>query len=164
LRSFATISFTRFCCGLFLIHSIRFDRIALTVDVRDGSQFADVRRDDLIAELLPLLAGPDRNTFPPPPRRVPEASGKPGQLAFSHSAQGACCQLGSGTARVIRILPRPSADVLMLLANVRGGINSLMAEVMEDHIRHHLLSTERNSTPPHELAEDMIDLVRAYLK
>jgi hypothetical protein len=45
----------------------------------------------------------------------------------------------------------------MLLANVRGGINSLMAEVMEDHIRHHLLSTERNSTPPHELAEDMID-------
>ena len=55
------------------------------------------------------------------------------------------------------------ADVLMLLANVRGGINSLMAEVMEDHIRHHLLSTERDSTP-HELAEDMIDLVRAYLK
>ena len=29
---------------------------------------------------------------------------------------------------------------------------------------HHLLSTERNLTPPHELAEDMIDLVRAYLK
>jgi len=57
---------------LFLIHSIRFDLIALAVDVRDGSQFADVRHDDLIAELLPLLAGPDRNTFPPPPRRVPE--------------------------------------------------------------------------------------------
>jgi DNA-binding FrmR family transcriptional regulator len=56
------------------------------------------------------------------------------------------------------------ADVLMLLANVRGGINSLMAEVLEDHIRHHLLSTERQLTPPHELAEDMIDLVRAYLK
>jgi DNA-binding FrmR family transcriptional regulator len=56
------------------------------------------------------------------------------------------------------------ADVLMLLANVRGGINSLMAEVMEDHIRHHLLSPERTLTPPQELAEDMIDLVRAYLK
>jgi DNA-binding FrmR family transcriptional regulator len=52
----------------------------------------------------------------------------------------------------------------MLLANVRGGINSLMAEVMEDHIRHHLLSPERTLTPPQELAEDMIDLVRAYLK
>ena len=56
------------------------------------------------------------------------------------------------------------ADVLMLLANVRGGINSLMAEVLEDHIRHHLLSLERSAAPPHELAEDMIDLVRAYLK
>jgi DNA-binding FrmR family transcriptional regulator len=52
----------------------------------------------------------------------------------------------------------------MLLANVRGGINSLMAEVLEDHIRHHLLSPEKASVPPNELAEDMIDLVRAYLK
>jgi DNA-binding FrmR family transcriptional regulator len=56
------------------------------------------------------------------------------------------------------------ADVLMLLANVRGGINSLMAEVLEDHIRLHLLSSEETSTQPVELAEDLIDLVRAYLK
>jgi DNA-binding FrmR family transcriptional regulator len=52
----------------------------------------------------------------------------------------------------------------MLLATVRGGINSLMAEVLEDHIRLHLLSGERSAAPPQELAEDMIDLVRAYLK
>jgi len=56
------------------------------------------------------------------------------------------------------------ADILMLLANVRGGINSLMAEVLEDHIRLHLLGSGKSSTPPHELAEDLIDLVRAYLK
>jgi DNA-binding FrmR family transcriptional regulator len=56
------------------------------------------------------------------------------------------------------------ADVLMLLANVRGGINSLMAEVMEDHIRLHLLPSEKSFAPPEELAEDLIDLVRAYLK
>jgi DNA-binding FrmR family transcriptional regulator len=56
------------------------------------------------------------------------------------------------------------AELLMLLANVRGGINSLMAEVLEDHIRLHLLSAERTSAPPNELAEDLIDLVRAYLK
>lgn len=56
------------------------------------------------------------------------------------------------------------ADILMLLANVRGGINSLMAEVLEDHIRLHLLGVAKSSTPPHELAEDLIDLVRAYLK
>jgi DNA-binding FrmR family transcriptional regulator len=56
------------------------------------------------------------------------------------------------------------ADVLMLLANVRGGINSLMAEVLEDHIRLHLLSTDETLKHPDELAEDLIDLLRAYLK
>ena len=56
------------------------------------------------------------------------------------------------------------ADVLMLLANVRGGVNSLMAEVLEDHIRLHLLSPEKDVTHPYDLAEYLIDLVRAYLK
>ena len=56
------------------------------------------------------------------------------------------------------------ADVLMLLANVRGGINSLMAEVLEDHIRLHMLSNEKSTMPSVELAEDLISLVRAYLK
>jgi DNA-binding FrmR family transcriptional regulator len=56
------------------------------------------------------------------------------------------------------------ADVLMLLANVRGGVNSLMAEVLEDHIRLHMLTPDKNTLPSHELAEDLIDLVRAYLK
>jgi DNA-binding FrmR family transcriptional regulator len=56
------------------------------------------------------------------------------------------------------------ADVLMLLANVRGGINSLMAEVLEDHVRLHMLSPEKGSMDSTELAEDLIDLVRAYLK
>jgi DNA-binding FrmR family transcriptional regulator len=53
---------------------------------------------------------------------------------------------------------------LMLLANVRGGINSLMAEVLEDHIRLHMLSDDKSSMPTAELAEDLIGLVRAYLK
>ncbi len=56
------------------------------------------------------------------------------------------------------------ADVLMLLANIRGGVNSLMAEVLEDHIRLHMLSPEKGSMDSTELAEDLIDLVRAYLK
>jgi DNA-binding FrmR family transcriptional regulator len=56
------------------------------------------------------------------------------------------------------------ADVLMLLANVRGGINSLMAEVLEDHIRLHITGHEKNAIPSVELAEDLIGLVRAYLK
>jgi DNA-binding FrmR family transcriptional regulator len=39
------------------------------------------------------------------------------------------------------------ADVLMLLTNIRGGINSLMAAVFEDHIRHHLLSPKEVQLP-----------------
>ena len=56
------------------------------------------------------------------------------------------------------------ADVLMLLANVRGGINSLMAEILEDHIRLHMMSKEQSTVSTVELAEDLIGLVRAYLK
>jgi DNA-binding FrmR family transcriptional regulator len=81
-----------------------------------------------------------------------------------------------GTARIKRIRGQVEsierslttgddcADILMLLANVRGGVNSLMAEVLEDHIRLHLLASEKSLAPPHELVEDLIDLVRAYLK
>jgi DNA-binding FrmR family transcriptional regulator len=54
-------------------------------------------------------------------------------------------------------------DVLMLLAAVRGGINALMAEVLEDHIRLHLLKDGRAPLTP-DLGEELIDLVRAYLK
>lgn len=51
----------------------------------------------------------------------------------------------------------------MLLAAVRGGINSLMGEVLEDHIRLHLLQDGNAPLTP-DLGEDLIDLVRAYLK
>jgi DNA-binding FrmR family transcriptional regulator len=52
---------------------------------------------------------------------------------------------------------------LMLLAAIRGAINSLMAEVLEIHIRFHLADGAKEQIAP-ELAEDLIDLVRAYLK
>ena len=58
---------------------------------------------------------------------------------------------------------RNCTDVLMLLAAVRGGINGLMAEVLEDHIRLHLLQDSTEPLTP-DLGEELIDLVRAYLK
>jgi DNA-binding FrmR family transcriptional regulator len=58
---------------------------------------------------------------------------------------------------------RDCGDQLMLLAAVRGGINSLMGEVLEDHLRFHLTVGSKEQIAP-ELAEDLIDLVRAYLK
>ena len=57
------------------------------------------------------------------------------------------------------------ADVLMLVASVRGAVNGLTAELLEDHIRHHVVD------PAHEKdaerargAADLIDIVRTYLK
>ncbi len=56
------------------------------------------------------------------------------------------------------------ADILMLLAAIRGGVNSLMAEILEDHIRLHITHPVRGTDSPEELTEDLISLVRAYLK
>jgi DNA-binding FrmR family transcriptional regulator len=56
-------------------------------------------------------------------------------------------------------------DVLQLIADVRGGINGLMAEVMEDHIRVHVLNpAEEPDTERVRGAEDLIGVVRSYLK
>lgn len=56
------------------------------------------------------------------------------------------------------------ADILMLLAAIRGGVNSLMAEILEDHIRLHITHPNTRTESPEELTEDLISLVRAYLK
>ena len=55
-------------------------------------------------------------------------------------------------------------EVLMLLAAVRGGIDALMAEVLEDHFRLHLLDRGGTKALTPELGEELIDLVRAYMK
>ena len=56
------------------------------------------------------------------------------------------------------------ADILMLLAAIRGGVNGLMAEIMEDHIRLHMMNPDQKMDSLEELGEDLIGLVRAYLK
>jgi FrmR/RcnR family transcriptional regulator, repressor of rcnA expression len=56
------------------------------------------------------------------------------------------------------------ADILMLLAAIRGGVNGLMAEILEDHIRLHMMNPDHEMESPEELGEDLIGLVRAYLK
>jgi DNA-binding FrmR family transcriptional regulator len=52
------------------------------------------------------------------------------------------------------------ADTLQLLAACRGAINGLMAEVMEEHIRAHLGGGKASE----EVTEDLLSIVRAYLK
>jgi len=53
------------------------------------------------------------------------------------------------------------AEILHRLSAARGAINSLMAELMESHIRHHM---PRKTRTAEEAAEDLIEIVRSYLK
>jgi len=55
----------------------------------------------------------------------------------------------------------PCTDVLQRLAAARGAINSLMGELMEDHIRNHMPQKTKSSE---EAADDLIEIVRTYLK
>jgi DNA-binding FrmR family transcriptional regulator len=57
------------------------------------------------------------------------------------------------------------ADILMLIASVRGAVNGLMAEVMEDHIREHVVDPALEPDPERAKgAEELIDVIRIYLK
>jgi DNA-binding FrmR family transcriptional regulator len=57
------------------------------------------------------------------------------------------------------------ADIMQLIAAVRGATNGLMAEVMQDHIRVHAMDPERQPDSERAQAtEALIDVVRSYLK
>jgi DNA-binding FrmR family transcriptional regulator len=57
------------------------------------------------------------------------------------------------------------SDILHLLAAARGGMNGLMAEVIEDHIREHVASPAiRDEQQRTRGADALIDVVRSYLK
>lgn len=55
----------------------------------------------------------------------------------------------------------PCAQVLQQLAAARGAINSLMGELMEDHIRNHMPRTSKSSE---EATNDLVEIVRTYLR
>ena len=56
-------------------------------------------------------------------------------------------------------------DVLHLITAARGAMNGLMAELLEDHIRFHVLDPTRKPTSEQVLAADeLMDIVRSYLK
>ena len=55
-------------------------------------------------------------------------------------------------------------DVLQLIASVRGAVNGLMGEVMEDHVRYHVTAPALSGKERAHGAEELIEVVRAYLK
>ena len=56
-------------------------------------------------------------------------------------------------------------DVLLTLAACRGAMNALMAEILEGHVRHHVLPQSGASTQDsYHAAEELITVIRRYLK
>ena len=57
------------------------------------------------------------------------------------------------------------AQVMHLISGCRGAINGLLAEVVEDHVRTHLVDPERNPDALNaDAAEQLIDVVHTYLR
>ncbi|HQT40365.1 MAG TPA: metal/formaldehyde-sensitive transcriptional repressor [Acidocella sp.] len=56
-------------------------------------------------------------------------------------------------------------QVLHLIAGARGAMTGLMGEIIEDHIRNHLVDTDKhpNALNP-DATEQLLEVVRTYLK
>ena len=54
--------------------------------------------------------------------------------------------------------------VMHLIAGVRGATAGLMAEVVEDHIRRHLVDETQPNSLNVKGVEQLLEVVRAYLK
>lgn len=56
-------------------------------------------------------------------------------------------------------------DVLQLVASIRGAVAGLTAELIEDHIRRHIVDprTETDAERANS-TEELIEIVRTYLK
>ncbi|HLX73440.1 MAG TPA: metal/formaldehyde-sensitive transcriptional repressor [Terriglobales bacterium] len=56
------------------------------------------------------------------------------------------------------------SEVLQLITSARGAMNGLMAEVLEGHIRYHVVNPkEKASSERMKAAEELIAIVRSYL-
>ena len=59
---------------------------------------------------------------------------------------------------------RDCSDVLQLMSAARGAMNSLMAELLEGHIRNHVLNEKKSNAGQTAAAEEVIKMVKSYLK
>lgn len=56
-----------------------------------------------------------------------------------------------------------AAGILHLVTVFRGSINSLVAEVLEDHIRVHVLASDAPAPSATRAAEELIQAVHTYV-
>lgn len=56
-------------------------------------------------------------------------------------------------------------EVMRQLATVRGALNGIMAEVVEDHIQMHMVDGSRKPTKKEiEAADELIEVLRSYIR
>jgi DNA-binding FrmR family transcriptional regulator len=54
-------------------------------------------------------------------------------------------------------------DILQLVASCRGALNGLMAELIEGHLRFHVLAPDKKALPSQlEAADELIAVVKRY--
>lgn len=59
----------------------------------------------------------------------------------------------------------PCGELLNLVASVRGAVNGLTVELIEDHIREHVSNPETDTDEQRaQSSADLIQVVRTYLK
>jgi DNA-binding FrmR family transcriptional regulator len=54
--------------------------------------------------------------------------------------------------------------VLQMIAAARGAMNGLTAELLEGHIRFHVVDARKASAQQQEAAEELIEIVQSYFK
>jgi DNA-binding FrmR family transcriptional regulator len=54
-------------------------------------------------------------------------------------------------------------QVLQLLASIRGAMNGLTAELMEDHLREHVMAAESDKARA-DGGEELIEVIRTYMR
>lgn len=55
-------------------------------------------------------------------------------------------------------------EILQLVASCRGALNGLMAELIDGHLRHHVLDSSRKVRPSQlQAADELMAVVKRYL-
>jgi DNA-binding FrmR family transcriptional regulator len=56
------------------------------------------------------------------------------------------------------------STVLQTVTSARGALNGLVVELIEGHIRAHVVDEEHATPPQREAVEELVQVVRAYVK
>ncbi len=76
-------------------------------------------------------------------------------------------RIGGQVGAIERLLSEKSecSEILHAISVCRGALDSLMAEVIEGHIRYHVLDPKRDPTDEQQqAAQDLVDALKTYLK